>query len=30
MDIGVEGINEKDFFDFYGELLCALSKSVEI
>jgi uncharacterized protein len=29
-DIGVEGIDEKDFFTFYGELLCALSKPVDI
>ena len=30
IDIGVEGIDEKDFFTFYGELLCALSKPVDI
>ena len=28
IDIGVEGIAEEDFFTFYGELLCALSKPV--
>ena len=30
IDIGVEGIDEKDFFTFYGELLLALSKPVDI
>ena len=30
IDIGVEGIEEKDFYTFYGELLCALSKPVDI
>jgi uncharacterized protein len=30
IDIGVEGIPEKDFFSFYGELLCALSKPVDV
>ncbi len=30
IDIGVEGIEQKDFFTFYGELLCALSKSVDV
>ena len=30
IDIGVEGIEEKDFFTFYGELLCALSKPVDV
>ncbi len=30
IDIGVEGIAEKDFFTFYGELLCALSKPIDI
>jgi uncharacterized protein len=30
IDIGVEGIAEKDFFQFYGELLCVLSKPVDI
>jgi len=30
IDIGVEGIQEKDFFTFYGELLCALSKPVDV
>jgi predicted nucleotidyltransferase len=30
IDIGVEGIKEKDFFTFYGELLFALSKPVDV
>ena len=30
IDIGVEGIDGKDFFAFYGELLCALSKPVDV
>jgi len=30
IDIGVEGIDEKDFFTFYGELLFALSKPVDV
>jgi uncharacterized protein len=30
IDIGVEGIEEKDYFTFYGELLCALSKPVDV
>ena len=30
IDIGVEGIDDKDFFTFYGELLCALSKPVDV
>ncbi len=30
IDIGVEGIEEKDFFTFYGELMCALSKPVDV
>ncbi len=30
IDIGVEGIEQKDFFTFYGELLCALSKLVDV
>lgn len=30
IDIGVEGIPEQDFFAFYGELLCALSKPVDV
>ena len=30
IDIGVEGIDERDFFAFYGELMCALSKPVDV
>jgi predicted nucleotidyltransferase len=30
IDIAVEGIEEKDFYTFYDELLCALSKPVDI
>jgi uncharacterized protein len=30
IDIGVEGIEGRDFFMFYGELLCALSKPVDV
>jgi predicted nucleotidyltransferase len=30
IDIGVEGIAEEDFFTFYGELLCLLSKPVDV
>ena len=30
IDIGVEGIEDKDFFTFYGDLLCALSKPVDV
>jgi len=30
IDIGVEGVEGKGFFLFYGELLCALSKPVDV
>jgi len=30
IDIAVEGIAEEDFFTFYGDLLCALSKPVDV
>lgn len=30
IDIAIEGIADKDFFAFYGELLCALSKPVDV
>lgn len=30
IDIGVEGIPEKDFFSYYGDLLFSLSKPVDI
>jgi len=30
IDIAVEGIPDKDFYSFYGELLYALSKPVDV
>lgn len=30
IDIAVEGIEAKDFYAFYGELLCSLSKPVDV
>jgi len=30
IDIAVEGIEEKNFYAFYGELMCALSKPIDI
>lgn len=30
IDIAVEGIADKDFFAFYGELMLALSKPVDV
>jgi predicted nucleotidyltransferase len=30
IDIAVEGIADKDFYAFYGELLCTLSKPVDV
>jgi predicted nucleotidyltransferase len=30
IDLAVEGIAEKDFFSFYGELLCSLSTPVDV
>ncbi len=30
IDIAVEGIPDRDFFAFYGELMCALSKPVDV
>jgi len=30
IDIGVEGVDEGDFFSFYGDLLFALSKPVDV
>jgi uncharacterized protein len=30
IDIGVDGLEEKDFFAFYGELMCSLSKPVDV
>jgi predicted nucleotidyltransferase len=30
IDIGVEGVDEGDFFTFYGDLLCTLSKPIDV
>lgn len=30
IDIAIEGIADKDYFSFYGELLCRLSKPVDV
>jgi predicted nucleotidyltransferase len=30
IDIAVEGVADKDFYAFYGELLCTLSKPVDV
>lgn len=30
IDIAIEGIADKDYFSFYGDLLCALSKPVDV
>jgi uncharacterized protein len=30
IDLAIEGILDRDFFAFYGELLCALSKPVDV
>lgn len=30
IDIAIEGIADKDYFAFYGELMCALSKPVDV
>jgi predicted nucleotidyltransferase len=30
IDIGIEGIADRDYFAFYGELMCALSKPVDV
>jgi len=30
IDIAVEGVADRDFFSFYGELLCAPSKPVDM
>ena len=30
IDIGVEGVDEGDFFSFYGDLLFALSKPIDV
>ncbi|MBW6513065.1 MAG: nucleotidyltransferase domain-containing protein [Desulfuromonadaceae bacterium] len=30
IDIAVDGIADKDYFSFYGELICTLSKPVDV
>lgn len=30
IDLAVEGVADEDFFAFYGELICALSKPVDV
>ena len=30
IDIAIEGIADNDYFAFYGDLLCALSKPVDV
>jgi uncharacterized protein len=30
IDLGVEGVDEGDFFSFYGDLLFALSKPIDV
>ena len=30
IDIGVEGVPDAKFFSFYGELMCSLSKPVDV
>ena len=30
IDLAVEGVAENEFFAFYGELMCALSKPVDV
>jgi predicted nucleotidyltransferase len=30
IDLAVEGVADEDFFTFYGELICALSKPVDV
>lgn len=30
IDIAIEGIGDADYFAFYGELMCALSKPVDV
>ena len=30
IDLAVEGIADKDFYAFYGELLCTLSRPVDV
>jgi uncharacterized protein len=30
IDLAVEGISGKDFYEFYGELMCTLSRPVDV
>ena len=30
IDVAIEGIADKDYFAFYGDLMCALSKPVDV
>jgi predicted nucleotidyltransferase len=30
IDLGVEGVPDRQFFAFYGDLMCALSKPVDV
>jgi uncharacterized protein len=30
IDIAIEGIADEDYFSFYGELMCALAKPVDV
>ena len=30
IDIAVEGISAKDFFKYYGDLICSLSKPIDV
>jgi predicted nucleotidyltransferase len=30
IDIAIEGVEPKDFFSYYGDLICALSKPVDV
>ena len=30
IDIAVEGVSAKDFFKYYGDLICSLSKPVDV
>jgi predicted nucleotidyltransferase len=30
IDIAIDGIEDKDFFAFYGDLICRLSKPVDV
>ena len=30
IDLGVEGVDDANYFSFYGELMCSLSKPVDV